>query len=89
MEKKQQQKLTLAQLNQLKPYERHFDTMLLAGYSSYPGQAAIDKMCAVWKELTGKDYPLSRGCSACISNLVKDLGTLYRAQRPMTKGGRK
>lgn len=76
-------KLNAIQLRKLEAYERFFDTAIRAGYSSYPGQEALDKMLAVWKELTGKDYAFRPGCSTCIFNLVRDMGTLYRAQRPV------
>lgn len=76
-------KMSAIQLRKLETYERHFDTVMRAGYCSYPGQEAIDRMRDVWKELTGKDYPFRAGCSTCIFNLVQDLGTLYRAQRPI------
>ena len=76
-------KLNAIQLRKLENYERFFDTAIRSGYSSYPGQEAIDRMRDVWKELTGKDYAFRAGCSTCIFNLVHDIGTLYRAQRPI------
>lgn len=76
-------KLNAIQLRKLETYERFFDTAIRSGYSSYPGQEAIDRMLEVWKELTGKDYAFRAGCSTCIFNLVHDMGTLYRAQRPI------
>lgn len=76
-------KLNAVQLRKLEAYERYFDTAIRAGYCSYPGQDAIDKMLAVWAELTGQAYAFRAGCSTCIFNLVRDLGTLYRAQRPV------
>ena len=76
-------KLNAIQLRKLETYERFFDTAIRSGYSSYPGQEAIDRMRDVWKELTGKDYAFRAGCSTCIFNLVHDIGTLYRAQRPI------
>lgn len=76
-------KLNAIQLRKLESYERFFDTAIRSGYSSYPGQEAIDRLLEVWKELTGKDYAFRPGCSTCIFNLVRDMGTLYRAQRPI------
>ena len=76
-------KLNAIQLRKLESYERFFDTAIRSGYSSYPGQEAIDRLLEVWKELTGKDYAFRSGCSTCIFNLVRDMGTLYRAQRPI------
>ncbi len=75
-------KMTAIQLRKLEAYERFFDTTIRAGYCSYPGQEAIDRMLAVWQELTGHAYAFRAGCSTCIFNLVHDIGTLYRAQRP-------
>ena len=82
-------KLNAIQLRKLENYERFFDTAIRSGYSSYPGQEAIDRMRDVWKELTGKDYAFRAGCSTCIFNLVHDIGTLYRAQRPIGWKGKK
>ena len=48
-------KLNAIQLRKLESYERFFDTAIRSGYSSYPGQEAIDRLLEVWKELTGKD----------------------------------
>ena len=76
-------KLNAIQLRKLETYERFFDTAIRSGYSSYPGQEAIDRMRDVWKELTGKDYAFRAGCSTCIFHLVHDIGALYRAQRPI------
>lgn len=71
--------LTPAQIEELKPYEKHFGSVIRAGYSSYPGEAALEKMRSVWNELTGTPYPFRVGCSDCIMNLLRDVGTLYFA----------
>jgi len=82
-------KLTLAQLNSLKPYADYFRTAIRSGYASYPGEPAIKKMQAIWQELTGQTYPMSPSCSFCIMNLLTDMGNMYFAQRPKEKEGGK
>ena len=74
--------LTKEQLAVLVQYERLFHQAVDACYCSYPGQEALDKMLAIWNELTGEDRKLRAGCSTCIFHLVKDLGVLYFAQKP-------
>lgn len=69
--------LTTEQIEELRPYEKYFGSAIRAGYSSYPGEAALDKMRNVWSALTGSIYPFRAGCSDCIMNLLRDVGTLY------------
>lgn len=72
-------KLTAAQVAALAPYERYFKQAVEAAWCSYPGQAAIDNMKAIWEDLTGHAYPYKAGCPNCLLNLVRDMGTLYFA----------
>lgn len=74
-------KLTQEHIAALSEYERFFKTALEARWCSYPGQAALDKMRNIWAEVTGVTYPFRSGCSACILNLVRDIGRLYFAQK--------
>ena len=76
-----EQKLTAEQVLELQPYERHFTQATRAAWCSYPGQAGIAKMLDIWESLTGSKYPYQPGCSNCLLNLVRDLGTIYFAQR--------
>lgn len=69
--------LTTEQIEELRPYEKYFGSAIRAGYSSYPGEAALDKMRNVWSAITGSIYPFRAGCSDCIMNLLRDVGTLY------------
>ena len=76
-----EQKLTAEQVLELQPYERHFTQATRAAWCSYPGQAGIAKMLDIWESLTGGKYPYQPGCSNCLLNLVRDLGTIYFAQK--------
>lgn len=74
-------KLTAEQIHELAPYELNFKQATEAAWCSYPGQAGIAKMCDIWQSITGSPYPYSPGCPNCLLNLVRDLGTLYFAQK--------
>ena len=76
-----EQKLTAEQVLELQPYERHFTQATRAAWCSYPGQAGIAKMLDIWESLSGSKYPYQPGCSNCLLNLVRDLGTIYFAQK--------
>ena len=74
-------KLTAAQVHELEPFERHFRQAIEAAWCSYPGQAGINKMLDIWLAIAGSQYPYKPGCPNCLLNLVRDLGTLYFAQK--------
>lgn len=74
-------KLTAAQVHELEPFERHFRQAVDAAWCSYPGQAGINKMLDIWQTIAGSQYPYKPGCPNCLLNLVRDLGTLYFAQK--------
>ena len=74
-------KLTADQVRELQPYERNFKQATEAAWCSYPGQAGIAKMQDIWESLTGSRYPYQPGCSNCLLNMVRDLGTIYFAQK--------
>jgi hypothetical protein len=74
-------RLTPEQMQELAPYERNFTQATKAAYCSYPGQAGIDKMLDIWQSLTGSRYPYQPGCANCLLNLVRDMGTIYFAQK--------
>lgn len=78
---KKEVKLNDAQLEALAPYERYFGTAIRSGYAQHPGTAAIETMRTVWAELTGQRYPMNLGCTRCLMNLLKDIGTLYFAAK--------
>lgn len=65
------------QLQRLAAYERYFGMAIRSGFCSAPPTEAIDTLQQVWAELTGKTYPVTRGCSVCIFNLIRDMGQLY------------
>lgn len=74
-------KLTAAQVHELEPFERHFRQAIEAAWCSYPGQAGINTMLDIWQAIAGSQYPYKPGCPNCLLNLVRDLGTIYFAQR--------
>lgn len=76
-----EKKLTAAQVHLLEPLERNFKQATEAAWCSYPGQAAIANMLQVWTDLTGQPYAYKPGCPNCLVNLVRDLGTIYFAQK--------
>lgn len=80
-------KLTQEQLEALAPYERNFEQAVKAAWCSYPGQAGIDTMLDIWRSLTGIGYPYQPGCPNCLLNLVRDIGTIYFAQKPAQEDG--
>ena len=73
--------LTAAQVHELAPFERFFAQATTAAWCSYPGQPAIDIMLDIWKALTGQEHPYQQGCPNCLLNLVRDMGTVYFAQK--------
>lgn len=74
-------RLTADQVRLLAPYERNFRQATEAAWCSYPGQAGINQMLDVWTSLTGSQYPYRAGCPNCLLNLVRDIGTIYFAQK--------
>lgn len=64
-------------LERLAPYERYFKQAIEARYCSYPGETGIDTMLSAWREATGEDRRIQRGCSRCLFNLVEDVAVLY------------
>ena len=78
-------RLTPEQMQELAPYERNFTQATKAAYCSYPGQAGIDKMLDIWQSLTGSRYPYQPGCANCLLNLVRDMGTIYFAQKEVAE----
>lgn len=70
-----------AQLEVLAPYEKYFGTAIRSGYAQHPGTAAVETMRGIWRELTGRDYPVNMGCTNCLMNLLRDVGTLYFAAK--------
>jgi len=69
--------LTPEQVTALAPYEEKMATAMRAGYATYPGVQALDKMREIWAAHTGNTYPYSPSCSTCIMNLLRDMGALY------------
>jgi hypothetical protein len=71
--------LTPAQMEALAPQSGQLHRALYAGWAKpiySPEMAVLQK---VWRELTGNEYPMQKGCGRCQLNLLRDLGTLYFA----------
>lgn len=71
--------LTADQLKRLAPYAPHMANAT-QGVFRYPGDTGIDTLRKVWSELTGTTYPYQAGCTRCITELLKDMGSLYFGQ---------
>lgn len=67
------------QMAQLKKYERNFSTAVNARWSSFLSDKSFADIKAVWDEFTGEERPLRGGCSACLLNLLVDVGSVYFA----------
>ena len=73
--------LTPAQMEALTPQEDQLHRALYSGWAKpiySPEMAVLQK---VWRELTGSEYPMQKGCGRCQLNLLRDLGTLYFATK--------
>ena len=73
--------LTPAQMEALAPQSGQLHRALYAGWAKpiySPEMAVLQK---VWRELTGNEYPMQKGCGRCQLNLLRDLGTLYFATK--------
>lgn len=69
--------LTPAQMEALAPQEDQLHRALYSGWAKpiySPEMAVLQK---VWRELTGNEYPMQKGCGRCQLNMLRDLGTLY------------
>lgn len=74
-------RLTQEQIKELEPYERHFTTAVRSQFVRYPGMAALTKMHDIYKGIVPNAPRLNTGCATCAYNLVKDLGTIYFADK--------
>lgn len=73
--------MTDEQFNALAPFEDNYKTAIDLGYSRYPGQAAVNTMFNIYRDLTNTRTNINRSCSVCILHLVQKVGKLYLAEK--------
>ena len=73
--------MTDEQFNTLAQFEPNFKTALECNYSRYPGQAGVDTLFRIWRELTNSRVNINRSCGTCILNLVKNVGKLWYQEK--------
>ena len=74
-------KLTTEQFKALQPYEEFVITMLRSEWTRHPGDSALDLMAAIYSKVSGSKVNLNKGCSSCIMNLIKDIGSIYMTDK--------
>lgn len=74
-------KMTDEQFNALAQYEDNYKTAIDLGYSRYPGQAGVNTMFNIYRDLTDTRVNMNRSCSVCILHLVQKVGKLYFAEK--------
>lgn len=74
-------RLTEEQFQALAKNEPHFNTALKADWSRYPGDANLREMDSINRQLNPKAQPLRYGCTTCMLRLIKELGTIYFADK--------
>lgn len=74
-------KLTKEQFEALQPYEQHFETAVNARWSRFPGSSALDLMNSIRTKVTGMEKRLNKSCSTCILGLLREMGTIYFADK--------
>lgn len=74
-------KMTDEQFNALAQYEDNYKTAIDLGYSRYPGQAGVNTMFNIYRDLTNTRTNMNRSCSVCILHLVQKVGKLYFAEK--------
>lgn len=74
-------KMTDEQFNALAPFEDNYKTAIDLGYSRYPGQAGVNTMFNIYRDLTNTRTNMNRSCSVCILHLVQKVGKLYFAEK--------
>ena len=72
---------TKVQMEQLAPYETHFETAVFADWSRYPGKKALKTLADIYVSATGKVVNLDESCGTCVLRLLKSCGKLYFADK--------
>lgn len=73
--------MTDEQFNALAQFEDNYKTAIDLGYSRYPGQAGVNTMFNIYRDLTNTRTNMNRSCSVCILHLVQKVGKLYFAEK--------
>lgn len=74
-------KLTTNQYEALAPYEAYFKTAVNSNWARHPGQTALEAIHSVYTQVTKEPRRLNGSCQSCILNLLKDMGTIYLADK--------
>lgn len=61
--------------------EGYFRTAVNSKWCRYPGKENLELAARILKEVTGRQHPVSSGCSICIVNLMRELGFSYYATK--------
>lgn len=68
---------TRDQLEELKKFEKYFETAVKQAWCRYPGIKGLKNIYGIYTAATGDRRRLSLDCGTCILNLVRDCGTAY------------
>lgn len=74
-------KLSKEQFTSLAPYEPYFHTAVHSDWARHPGLHALQTIHGVYRTLCHNARPLNAGCQHCILTLLKDVGTIYFADK--------
>ena len=72
--------LTAEQRAILAPYADQLHRAHFSNWAKPVLSVELDAYLTVWKQLTGSDRTVQKGCGRCILRLLQDLGTLYFAE---------
>ena len=75
--KAQRKKLTPAQLEELRPYEKNMFTAVHSDWSRGLGSRGIDTLAKVRDAVTGEKHFVNRSCPVCVLELVRTVGRWY------------
>lgn len=74
-------KFTDEQMKALEAYEPYFDTAVRASWSRAVPRIMMETLHRIWEEAIGRNYPFVLNCQQCQLNLLRDVGTVYFAQK--------
>ena len=75
-------KLNDAQFKAVAPYEPFMRSALYQRWSRNPGRRALELMAQIYREAAHlRVFSMDYNCSACIVNLLADVGRLYFADK--------
>lgn len=74
-------KLTEKQIEFLGQWEYNFHCAVNAGWSPYPGAGNLRRIYDIYTGATGDCRPFRESCNHCMTQLMKDCGRLYFADK--------